>query len=268
MRLKLELECKPNATLGLNYMYALQAVIYKVLERADPEFSQWLHNKGYDATGKNFKFFTFDILDTPERDRHIDKIKNTIRFINGRITWQVSFCVDEQMEKFVIGLFKNQKLEVVTSDGRADFTVVGVEILEKPVFTSTMRFRTYTPICIAEKTETDKYQQYRSPLDVNFEKYFFANLENKFKTLNAITSTGDANEVLLKPIFKLLSKPYSKKISVFKKDNPKPTDTIGYEFDFEITALPEFLRIGYFAGFGVKNSSGFGFCEILKNGKI
>ncbi len=69
----------------------------------------------------------------------------------------------------------------------------------------------------------------------------------------------------LKPIFKLLSKPYSKKISVFKKDNPKPTDTIGYEFDFEITAPPEFLRIGYYAGFGVKNANGFGFCEILKN---
>jgi len=259
MRLELDLECKPNSTIGLNYLYVLQAIIYKVLERADPVFSQWLHSKGYDSTGRNFKFFNFDFL----RGFYVlDKPKNTIRFPEGKISWQISFCVDEPMEKFVIGLFKDQTLEVVTREGRADFHVKNINALEKLSFTSTTRFRTLTPVCISEDTVTDKHPQFRSPLDKNFEMFFFNNLENKFREIHSIPRSS--NTSLLTPHFKLLSEPYRKKYHTVKNRDEKPIDTIGYEFDFEITAPPEFLRIGYYAGFGVKNASGFGFCEILK----
>ncbi len=262
MRLKLDLECKPNSTIGLNYLYVLQAVIYKVLERADPEFSQWLHEKGYDSTGRNFKFISFDLLRARKKDRDIDERSKTIRFVNGVATWQVSFLVEPAFDKFIIGLFKEQTLELVTREGRADFFVKNIYSLDKPKFTSTMRFKTCSPICISEDTETDEHPQYRSPLDKNFEMLFFNNLENKFREIHSIPR--NANAPLLHPNFKLLSEPHKKKFHTVKNHTQKPIDTIGYEFDFEITAPPEFLRIGYYSGFGVKNANGFGFCEILK----
>ena len=268
MRLKLILNCRSNSTLSLNYHYALQAVIYKVLERADPEFSHWLHERGYEASGKNFKLFTFsELRSTPF---FIDKQAQTICFRGNTVAWQVSFCVDEGMEKFITGLFQNQTLEVVTPNGRVHFTVQGVEILPPPILTETMRFKATMPICIPEQTDTDKQPQYRSPLHNHFEKLFFSNLKNKYDAithhLSPITHgiNNGTSPTTHHPSLMILSEPHMKGLTTYKKSLDRPIKTIGYTFDFEVTAPIEWLRVGYDAGFGGKNSGGFGFCEVLK----
>ena len=259
MRLKLILNCQPNGTLSLNYAYALQAVIYKVLERADPEFSHWLHEKGYDASGRNFKLFTFsELRGTPFR---INRDTQTIQYGTNRLTWVVSFCVDAQVEKFVMGLFQNQRLEVVTPGGRMDFDVQNVEILSPPPLSTTTRYRATMPICISENQEGRAQAAYLSPSDAHFEQLFFSNLENKFKAAHG-TDTPILNPE--SPTLKILSEPRSRKFDVIKKNLSRPIGVKGYQFDFEITAPIEWQRIGYDAGFGGKNSGGFGFCEILK----
>ena len=268
MRLKLTLNCQPNSTLSLNYHYALQAVIYKVLERADPQFSHWLHEKGYEASGKNFKLFTFSEL--RGAPFFIDKQAQTISFRGNTVTWQVSFCVDAAVEKFITGLFQNQVLEVVTPDGRVHFTVQGVEMLALPPFTPTMRFRATMPICVSEQTETDKQPQYRAPSHENFERLFFNNLKNKYEaTHNSLPITNYPLTIVDAPLpithnqLRILTEPRMKGLSVYKKNLPRPIKTIGYTFEFEVTAPSEWLRVGFEAGFGVQNSGGFGFCEVL-----
>ena len=265
MRLKLILACRSNGTLSLNYHYALQAVIYKVLERADPVFSHWLHEHGYDATGHNFKLFTFsELRGTPF---HINKERQTIQFQGNRVEWRVSFYVAEQVEKFVMGLFQQQRLKVITPDGRIDFDVQNVEILPKPTFSDTMRFRATMPICISEQTETDKQAQYRPPSHENFERLFFNNLKRKYQAANGFENTGLRIENAIPhpqlSTLKILNTPRMKGLTTIKRTMLRPTKTIGYIFDFEITAPVEWLQMGYYAGFGGKNSSGFGFCEVF-----
>jgi CRISPR-associated endoribonuclease Cas6 len=257
MRLRLTLNCRPNTTLSLNYHYALQAVIYKVLESADPQFSHWLHEHGYEASGKNFKLFTFsELRGTPF---FIDKIRKTIQYQGTSLSWQVSFHVDEGLEKFVMGLFQNQTMEVVTPDGRAHFTVQGVEMLPSPTFTETLRFRATSPICISEQTDNDKQPQYLHPTHDNFERLFFSNLKNKHEAI-----THETLPITNNPLLMILSEPRMKGLTTYKKNLDRPIKTIGYTFDFEVTAPKEWLRVGFDAGFGGKNSGGFGFCEILK----
>ena len=63
MHLKLNLKTQSNSVLAYEHHYALRTVIYKILERADPVFSDWLHQKGYEAQGKKkFKLFSFGLL--------------------------------------------------------------------------------------------------------------------------------------------------------------------------------------------------------------
>lgn len=258
MRLKLTLSCQPYSKLSLNYAYALQAVIYKVLERADPKFSHWLHEKGYDSTGKNFKLFTFSELRGTRFQTNREQ--KTICFESNKVEWGVSFYVDEQIEKFVMGLFQQQRLEVVTPTGRVDFDVQNVEIQQVPQFFETMRFRTKMPIFISEKQEGREHAAYLSPTDNNYERLFFSNLESKFKVIH-----GDENQIDFESFnLKILTEPKSRKFDVIKKNLARPISVIGYQFDFEVTAPIEWLRIGYYAGFGGKNSNGFGYCEILK----
>lgn len=256
MRLKLTLHHKPNAVLSLNYAYALQALIYKVLERADPRFSHWLHERGYEVSGRNFKLFTFSEL--RGLPFFIDKAAKTIKYQGNTLTWYVSFCVDEGVEAFISGLFKNQTLGIMTPEGRIDCTVEGVEMQTLPNFEETMRYRALTPICLTEQSENDKYPQFRSPLDSTFEQLLFNNLEYKTK---AAFGSSPTPSVLG---FKLLSEPRMKGLLTYKRHLAKPIKTIGYTFDFELTAPVEWQMLGYNAGFGGKNSSGFGFCELLK----
>jgi CRISPR-associated endoribonuclease Cas6 len=257
MRLKLTLKCPPNGIISMNYAYALQAVIYKVLKQADPEFSHWLHEKGYDHYNKKFKLFSFDLLRGLYRN---DFETKTMRFLDGNLEWRISFCVDEAVEKFVIGLFKNQKLSIITPEGRIDCTVQGVEIIPLPSFTQTMRFRAAMPICVSEKKETDKHAQYLSPDDAHFEQLFFGNLNHKYCALYK----DNALKISAQPTLKILNTPKSKKFDVIKKEVDKRTEVRGFVFDFEITAPIEWIKMGYEAGFGGKNSSGFGYCEVLK----
>ena len=259
MRLKLKLRCRPNSVISMNYTYALQAVIYKVLECADPTFSHWLHEKGYDATGKNFKFFTFDLLRGYFRN---DYDRKTIRFIDGNIEWLVSFCVDTTVEKFVTGLFQNQRLEIVTPDGRLDCDVQSVEIIPPPIFKNNMRFKAIMPICISEKTDSDKYAQYRAPDHAHFEKLFFSNIENKYKAAYPIDSTDAA--LPMPHSLTIISEPRKKGFTTYKRTLERPTQTIGYTFDFELKAPAEWLKVAYFGGFGKSCSSGFGFCEVIE----
>jgi CRISPR-associated endoribonuclease Cas6 len=257
MRLKLKLNAKPNGTISANYAYALQAVIYKVLEQADPVFSQWLHEHGYEVSGRKFKLFTFDLL---RGEFRINSEKRTISFPTGNIEWVVSFCVEETLEKFVMGLFHRQRLQVATPGGRIDFDVQSVEVLPTPVFSETMRFRAKMPIFIQEKRDDQTQATYLSPKDNNYEKLFFGNLERKFQAAKRKTFKHPSSDCLLR----LLSSPKSRKFDVLKKELDKPIEVRGFIFDFEITAPVKWLRIGYEAGFGGKNSSGFGFCEVLK----
>jgi CRISPR-associated endoribonuclease Cas6 len=263
MRLKLNLKCHPNGKLSINYHYALQAVIYKVLQQSDPEFSAWLHNKGYEAFGeKRFKLFTFGDL-TGLYD--LDSINQTIQFKTDTIEWQLSFCVDAAVEKFITGLFQNQKLTVITPNGRIDFTVQGVEIIEPPsVFknvqdgeTTSIIFRTIMPICISEKRESQKYAQYLNPDEENYKDLFFGNLESKCKAALGHIPLPSALD------FKVLRCGNKRGLETLKANLEQPIKTIGYNYRFQLTAPVEWLRIGYESGFGKSNSSGFGMCEVL-----
>ena len=265
MRLKLILQTTPNSVLAYSYHFALRAVIYKVLKNADPVFSAWLHDKGYEVSGsKAFKLFTFDELrGKPFRYNNEQK---RLTFTSGIVEWTVSFCVDQQMEKFVEGLFKNQTLEVVADGTKVVFEVKGVEIEKPPQFTETMRFRIRTGICLTEKEETQRNAQFRYPSDANFKDLFFRNLIAKTQAMLQNKNTTTPPDILGRGQhlnLKILTK-YRKWSVVEPDDNsPKPIRTIGSAFNFEITAPVEWLEISFAAGFGGKCSSGFGFCEVL-----
>ncbi len=260
MRLKLILKTQARSVLAFDHHHALRAVIYRIIERADSTYSHWLHENGFQATGKkSFKLFAFDLLrGQPFR---LDNQNKVIVFPTGIVEWTIGFYVEEPLEKFVEGLFKNQIIEIATLGTRVQFEVQGVQILEKPIFNKTMRFRCETGICLSEKTETDRYEQFRSPDDANYKKLFYNSLASKVQA-----ATGEAPPQYSEAIFdlKILSEPRKWSTLVPQDNGARPIRTIGYKYNFELTAPTDFLQVGYFAGFGKGTSGGFGWTEILK----
>ncbi len=233
MRLKLTLSCKKGAKIALNNRYELQAVIYSIIEKADSEFSNWLHSQGF-GNDRRFKLFTFGWLDAyPYTYKKGDSFQIATE---GKVTLEVSFCVEKIIEHFVAGLFQEASfqlkagfLEVV------HFRIENVEILQPPIFTETMRYTCVTPILIGKKDDDNKQEQYLSPLDAAYAELFIHNLRGKVKA-----AQGDAFEDTDNVSFRLLSPPDKvrrKPVTVFKKTGN--VTHIPYGFDFELSAPVE-----------------------------
>ena len=253
MRIELTLRYPRQSALPFNYEYLLSAVVYKTLAQADPTFADWLHERGYDRTGRNFKLFHFSRLNLPYV-RHHD---GALQLAEGRNAgWKLGFCVDETLEKFVLGLFRQHRFGVGDGSLRpVDFNVEQVSVLPPPVFTDVMRFRTQSPLHLSTQREGDRYAHYMSPEEEGYAAIFFENLRRKWVEARALPLESGLD---LLPDCRLWVHSMPKR----KMVNVKGTDIIGYLFDFEVRAPADWLAVGYDAGFGAMGSQGFGWCEL------
>jgi CRISPR-associated endoribonuclease Cas6 len=252
MRLKLYLNAPVSNILPFNYEYAISAWIYKMLAKADPTFATWLHNQGYHLEGnhRKFKLFTFSKIQLASY-KVIPQKGFLLKSPQAELT--LSFLIDKAMQDFVIGLFQSQSLSIHIRGGSIDFKIMNVEVLPEPTFKPVMPFRAMTPIFMSKREKGVQQPVYISPNDANYQTFFINNLIEKTKAL------GEEMPIALTD-FRALTRSRSELLHI---DDIKIK---AFYFNFIIAAPVKLIRIGYFAGFGGKNSSlGLGFCEIKQD---
>jgi len=261
MRLKLKFQLSgKKQILPLNYQYPISAWIYKVLNRADENFAQMLHEKGYKTTlGKSFKLFTFSKLNFPKHTWKI--IPNSDRMqIWARNAWlNVSFQLPEQTEKFVIGLFNEQKAFFGDKISGIDLQVISVEPINDVRIGDLLKVRlqTNTAIVLGVDMEGQKNKQYVLPTDKVYKSLFLKNLIDKY---DAIGKSGINTDDMDFKVIKLQTKTNLQTIKAFTSAETKIR---GYYYEFELSAPKELIELGINAGFGSMNSLGFGYCELV-----
>lgn len=244
-----------------NYHYPLSSWLYGIIAKADESYSEFLHDKGYDLpNGKRFKHFTFSDLRCK-----IGK-PDAIGFevISPLIEWTVSFYIDKAAESFIVGLFQDQEIQIFDKFHDASFMVERVETLPEAVITPTTRLKATSAMVVAEKL--NDIDQYLEPTDERFGKYLIDGLKDKF--LSAMIERGEKinpdfqhQEIL----FKLTegSNIKSRKVTI-KDGKTSATEVRGFRnFEFELTAPEEIIKVGLYGGFGKVASQGFGFCEVV-----
>jgi CRISPR-associated endoribonuclease Cas6 len=273
MRFKLYLKpVRDRQPLLFNYQYPLQAWIYQLLHNADAEYAGFLHRQGYTTGGsrKSFKHFTYSSLQISKAE----KVKPGDTYILLRlepIALFVSFYVDKAAEDFVMGLFQHQQVSLYNREYRADFVVERVETAPPPPNwgeKNTVLFRTVSPMVVAEKV--DGVDQYLSPADDAYGRFFAVNLIDKYRSVqNQSTMELDAEAAQRLVKFELVSPPERiKKRGFLVKEGKetKETKVIGYlNFTFAVTAPTELLEVGYLGGFGKYNAVGCGCCEVVND---
>jgi CRISPR-associated endoribonuclease Cas6 len=255
MRFKLSLQkIGIGNNIPINYQYELSAWIYKTIHFGNPDFSKWLHSVGYSDGRKTFKLFTFSGIQVFPYKINGDRL--IIQAPQASIT--ISFYLDEAAEPFIIGLFRQQTFSIGDRKSHTDFTISTVERLPDIELISTMRFKALSPIVIStlDPVISDN-AQYLDPQHVNYHQLFFRNLLAKYNAASNHAQTLHETQ-LGKCLLKILNTPRSKLV-VIKANTAQETKVRGFTFDFEITAPAELIEIGYKAGFGEKNSIGFGF---------
>ena len=242
--------------LPIDYQYYLSAWIYKVIGKADREFSDFLHSSGYTTGNKQFKLFSYSPLDFGKPT--LWKEKTLFEIHAEQLSLNVSFHLAGAAEKFIIGLFNNQQVYVGDQFNGLDLVVRQVERLPDQVLTNTMNYSAVSPVVVSFKNDSRKYAQYLAPTDDNYVDLLRQNMLNKYNSVpNVAALPEDINFR-----FKLQNTPKSKLITI-KPYTPEQSKVRGFLYDLSLTCPVEIHRLILSSGIGEKNSMGFGWVETI-----
>ncbi len=261
MRLRITFEIeKFNGTnsIPLNYQYMLASALYKTMEKGDSIYSSWLHDTGIRDGHKAFKFFTFSRL-KPERYR-IEH--DRLVFLTPLAEYYVSFYTNSHAEPFIKGLFRDTCLELGDRSSRIRFRAVKIEKPDELNFREEMTFRCLSPVVVSYKQPGQRYPEYLTPDSSRYKELIFRNLRQKYFAYHGKPDNAAISGMSDNYDFKIRGEIKKKGVTI-REGKPDESRIIGYETIFTIKLPGELMRIGYYAGFGEKNSMGFGCVDIV-----
>jgi len=240
---------KKGSIIPFNYQYPMSCWIYNLIRQsADNQFSDFIHNIGYEFENKHFKMFSFSNLENFD----YDVTKFGLKIKSETLVFKIGFLSSEVALNVIQGLFDQQQLRL----GQIFFKVKNVIGFHLKIETETVKLKTKSPLVIKDYNQT-----YLKPTDEGYESIFEKNLRRKY-AIAMEKGWLPKIELNQKLAIKLLSKsPKQKGIKIKHEKN----QVIGYEYDFELTAPKVLIQTGLLGGFGSGNAQGFGFCEIMKN---
>ena len=239
MQLKVLHKLNNPLVLPISYHHILQSIIYRTLE-ATPEYSDFLHNKGYATENRNFKLFTFGAIKGKyriERDKIIfeDEVGYEIRSIEPKML----ILLKQQFEKNGITYMSQHYDNVVA--------VLG----DEKCASSEIRIKMLSPICVYTTTEVGKTIFY-NPEEVEFVQKVNENFRNKYKAYTGIEPESNV-EIQLERLH-----PKDKYVTKYKGFY-----IIAWKGHYVLKGESKYLDFLYQTGLGGKNSQGFGMFQII-----
>ena len=256
MRYKITLKLvDPNRNiLPVNYQFELGSWLYHLLNNPEGALLAALKATGKANDSTPFRSFVFSHLLVPDR-----KIEGDRLFIQGEhVSLIFSTLPDSKLAPAVLATFQDAAFLLGDRNSQVPFQVTKIEMLQEPVFTDKMSFKTLSPIHLSMKVKGRRNEVFLSPEDEQFSEIFYENLYAKFKIVHGFDYQSDRTSGK----FKLRSDVTQKGI-VMHAGNRAQSKLIGFQLRFRLQADPELLKVGYFLGFGEKNHLGFGCCEHL-----
>jgi CRISPR-associated endoribonuclease Cas6 len=266
MRLKFTLR-SASKSINANFYYHLSSAIYDMLKMGSPEFSQFLHNKGYQLeTGKNYKLFSFGV-----EFSKIKVVKDIFYFEDPTTTLYISSPkAEEFLTTFVTGTLQKSIFKVGTIDRYTTFIIEEIAGLGEPEFSDSMDFRLLAPMVISKPVEYHGKQSthfLRPDEEEEASRILTQNLLNKHLLITGEDLSCEASVCISwdKEYIKKRER-VTKKITI-NPNSPKATDVIGILAPFNISGDKRLIKTGYDCGFGNKNSMGFGLAKIKEEDK-
>jgi CRISPR-associated endoribonuclease Cas6 len=250
MRVKLKLRASSQATLlPLNYNHAVASLIYETLGNASADFATRLHDEGFTSDGRRFKLFTFSRLMALRSRIKADRLL----LEDPTITLQISSPVAEFVEHFVTGLFQSESFNIAG----ARFTLQQAETLPTPAFTERMIFRSLSPVTESVRDEQGGVR-FLSTEDY-WSEVMSRNLLRKYQALHGHAPTNDRLRWTWDQDYLKEAARRGRRASVLT--DIRGIKVRGWLVPFTVEGSPELIEIGYEAGFGARNSMGFGMAE-------
>lgn len=260
-------------SITLNYNYYLSSAIYQWIEASSPEYSAFLHERGFQPEGmaRRFKHFCFSRLMVEKRQIRAGRL----HILSPIITWYVAMPVEESLQHLVIGLFEKQHFYIESPDVR--FAVEQVSALPDPVWSSRMHFRMLSPTTVSVPEERNgklvpRYLYADPDPSGQLAEALRSNIINKYRSLYGRSSslldlqTDTQFRCMLdeKFIADRGGPEHVSKLITIKEGQHDRTSVRGFMCPLTIEGNPELIRLAYESGLGEKNSMGFGMLEPVR----
>jgi CRISPR-associated endoribonuclease Cas6 len=250
MRVKLTLTAlKPVTTLPLNYQHAVASLIYNTLGQASAEFASRLHGEGFSADGRRFKLFTFSRINT--RGARVSGDRLILE--DPTVSLLVGSPLGEFVEHFVGGLFRSESFDI--AGGR--FHLRQAETLPAPDFNERMRFRALSPVT-ESVGEGQMHPRFLSPED-DWSEVVRRNLLRKYRALYGDEPADARLRFTWDAAYLADAARRGRRTSVLTDIHG--IKVRGWLAPFEVEGSTRLIETGYEAGFGSRNSMGFGMVE-------
>lgn len=240
MQLYVHIELDEPLVLPINYNHIIQAVIYRTLS-VMPDYTDFLHNRGYSSGHRQYKMFQFSQL----RGKYRIKEKSIIfySFIELEI---------RSPEPLLIQLLDGGFRYCGITFGQKSYKNIRTKINDFTVEKDELIVKTVTPIVVYSTDSTTKYTVYYSPEDIEFYEEIQNNAYRKYQAYYGVEPDSyveikEASDMTAK---KLVTKYQGSYIEAWYGN-------------FILFGKRKYLDFLYQTGLGSKNSQGFGMFNII-----
>lgn len=267
MRIQLTIRPNKKCRIPINYQYPLSSAIYNILKSASPEYSEFLHDRGYTGPdGKPRKLFTFSFLSFRSKVRPVSRYFHLREDVNATLI-VCSPMLEDFVQNFVTGLFTDQKIVIASQDHSAHFFIEQVETLAEPEFAETVRFRMLSPIVVTTQIDRDEGLQtyYYRPFDESISEAVRQSLVKKHETIYRKSPENDELkfEVDREYVQRRGGEEKVSKLITIREGREDETRVKGFLAPCTLKGSVELMRTAWECGIGDKCSMGFG-CVTLR----
>ncbi len=254
LRLKIRFGIKAGSEIDFNYQWYLAAMIYGVIEEIAPDFAKVLHDSGLGhLDSKRFKFFTFSNLWAGRGKTEVNGTK--LRFCIDNLLWQFDTPISPLSTLLADALLSKRAVRIGTMDAK----VLEISSMDPPDFSNnTCLFSCISPL-VASVSDPALGHKYLSPDDEQFWEVIRNNLRWKWEALYG--KNVPDGELAFYPDTEYMRRRSTSKFINFKRKYVVK----GHILPFETQGPMGLLKLGYHAGFGSKNSLGFGMVELARS---
>ena len=242
MQIKISFISQKDIILPIHYNNILQAFTYNNI---DNKLAEFLHDNGYISNGRSFKLFTFSrILNRGKKENN--------RFNFGK---RIDFIVSSPLDDFCksIANFMLQRNNLYL--GQNNIKTEQIQIFNSVIDKDEITVDTLSPVVAYStllKVDGSKYTCYFMPRETDFNRIITENLVKKYNALNNTNLSLDSS-------IEFISMGQARQNIIYYK-NIVIKGTSG---KFLIKGDRRLLQMGLDAGFGSKNSQGFGCVKII-----
>lgn len=233
----------------MDYQHLVSGLIYTTLRSVASDFAARLHDVGYESNGRRFKLFTFSRLKT----KRATLSDGQLVLDHPEVELQIGSPIAELIQHLAEGFSCNSRVLI----GNGVFKTQSLEYVPAPRFKERMYFRALSPITESFKTkgESDRFLS----LSDDWSELIRNNLIGKYKTVNGGEPTDQRLLWRWDEGYIAQAEQRGKRLSALKQIHG--IEVRGWLAPFTLEGNTALIEMGYEAGFGSRNSMGFGMAE-------